>query len=280
MSYFTNKKEDDLPRDALPSPSIWVPSTKLKQLFERFLISFAGDLNRPLILQVRMGDRYEIYARFMKLVEEKPRLGHIRFVDSTEVHCVLADTNPYPTVIIDGDNPARGKGFPTDVQEIYVELLKRQRDLTPRIVVLTERDPGELYQEGRWLDEFRQSFHQTLRWPPLAERHIGEIANIVNAFMQFIRRDLKDRHDIDFAVKKGGVELFSEALLGLNPECVHNLWNASKRVVDAHLAVGQRMLSGTSLKEILLKSDSWEKLTANHSKSAVEVENERIVPPA
>ncbi len=272
MKYFTVDKEEDLPRDILLSPSIWIPSTKLKQLFDRILVSFAGDLNQPLILQVRAGDRYETRARFERLVDEKPRLGQINFVDSRELHRVLMDTNPDPTVVLDGDN------IPFDLQQIYVSLLMRQRDLTSRVVVLTEKDPGELFEEQRWLGEFRRSFHQTLRWPTLAQRQIGEIANIVNAFMQSIRHDLKDRHDIDFVVKKGGVELFTEFLIGLNPASVHNLWNASKRVVETLLASNESTLSGTSIRNIILMPGSWEKLTARPSRTAEK--SDRVVPPA
>ena len=76
-------------------------------------------------------------------MDEKPRLGQINFVDSRELHRVLMDTNPDPTVVLDGDN------IPFDLQQIYVSLLMRQRDLTSRVVVLTEKDPGELFEEQR-----------------------------------------------------------------------------------------------------------------------------------
>ena len=96
--------------------------------------------------------------------------------------------------------------------------------------------------------------------------------------MQSIRHDLKDRHDIDFVVKKGGVELFTEFLIGLNPASVHNLWNASKRVVETLLASNESTLSGTSIRNIILMPGSWEKLTARPSRTAEK--SDRVVPPA
>jgi len=210
-------------------------------------------VNRPTILQVARGDRYELRYRFARMAEEA-RLGQIRFAeDAREIDRVFADTQPDPTVVLDGDH------FSIEHQRRF-ERLMRTPDLAPRLIMLTEIDPGELFQQGCWRKKFRSLF-QTYRWPVLQDRDPADIEKIILAFMLAIREELKREHDIDFTMRKGGVELFAKLLIPLKPETVHRLWNASRKLIDELIEADVTELSGTTMRDAVF-SQGWQDLTA------------------
>lgn len=265
MKHFDIVKEEDMPLDVLPAPAIWVPlepTHAVRTLFEGVKRTICCDVNRPIILQVRRGDRYEIRERFTRIVKEKPRIGRFRFIAAREFERVLFDTQPDPTVVIDGEN------FPYYEQQGFVRMMRQRPAFAPRLVVLTEQDPGELAAGKRWSSEFRSTFHRTYAFPRVTERAPKETELIIGEFLRHLQQDLWKSDQFDLKIHAGGLELFSRMLIAAGPKSVHRLFNGSKKLVRDLLADGKDTVSGNTVSEIVLKSDGWKEATANVRRAA------------
>lgn len=257
-------KESDLPLDQLPAPKIWLelkPGQEVREIFMRIMRTMACDINRPLALQVRRGDRYEVYERFMRLLKEKPRLGRFRFVPAHELHRVLEDTNPDPTVVIDGENVA------PRAQSRFVQRLRKHPHHTARTTFLTEADPGELFERGVWSGTFRKAIHQTHRFPALRDRDSDELRQIIRAFMFALQHQLERHHGTAFTIESGGLDFFTEVMIGLEPESVHRLLTACQNCINELLTANTHVLSGETFRKVNLTPSVWNEATGQMDSS-------------
>jgi hypothetical protein len=179
----------------LPKPQVEIKSRDIKSLMKDMQETLGGRNQRRVILQVRQDDRYEL-ASFFRTLFRRMDLPHHLVETDLAFEERFNDPNPDAIVVTYGD------ALPHWSQSTIGERYTRASYLTPYLVVLTERDPGDLYRHGTWTPSFRAAAVRTFKWPSVRDRYEGDLVRLVIAFAGKINPDLRVRQGFaEFYVK-------------------------------------------------------------------------------
>ena len=178
-----------------PSPQIEIRSSAIHGVLRSMILSLSRPNCQLVALHVHQEDRYECIGLFRKLFE---RLGEFEYrIINGDLEFEERFNDPHPDALI----LPYGDTLPSWAQRDIVERYRHRPAFAPPVlIVLTEKDPGELCEDGAWTLEFRARLQRSFRFPEVTVRPEADLVKAVIAFGEKLDSSVK--------IRKGAAELY------------------------------------------------------------------------
>ncbi len=186
----------------------------------------SGGMHRPVILHAELGNRVELLHIARQLTTER-HAGRIRMrVEPSELTRTFEDTQPDGCFYVPGDV------LPHALQRKVVAKYgdEVQRFFTPPIfVVIVDRHPDVLREQGVWRSDFRALFGERIvSVPTAAERKPPEL---VERFRNAVRRAVMNGNRKKFKIERGAFDLLTTEWVERPPPSLDYVIAAANKTV-------------------------------------------------